>query len=427
MSIYKLFHKLHGMILAVSTVTFACTIATAQAQESAASNLTEEEIKQIVEDYLAERETKESQEKESANEPKSGTWSDRLSFSGDFQLRHESQFEMEDGDKNVESMRLRIGAKYKVHEQLELGGRVVTGDSDNPRSADVGFGDVFDGFPLSLDLLYLTYRPEWLDGGWITAGKFLHPQYMNPVYGGLVWDGDLQPEGIAAGYSIDGDGCLENLTLTGGYYLMDERTVFDDTTVLQLQAASRFRLGENTKLNVALGFTKFSDTNTPGDIDFSESDNFGNATVDVDMDMIADAFVSDFTMLNPVIALTYDGWKVPVTVSAEYIENLDAEIDEDSAFSFGFALGTQEEKGDLKAYYNYQVVEQDAVLSTVAQDDFAFTTNFRGHLIGLSYMFTDNIQLHTWALGAERDETSVALGTDDDLQWKLRFDLNILF
>ena len=46
--------------------------------------------------------------------------------------------------------------------------------------------------------------------------------------------------------------------------------------------------------------------------------------VDTDGDTVADAFLSDFSILNPIAAVTYDGWAMPLTLSGEYIFNTGA-------------------------------------------------------------------------------------------------------
>ena len=73
------------------------------------------------------------------------------------------------------------------------------------------------------------------------------------------------------------------------------------------------------------------------------ADNAGNAVVDTDGDTVADALLSDFSILNPITAVTYDGWALEAS------------------------LGRTEEKGDWRVDYQLQVVEQDAVFSAFAQ------------------------------------------------------------
>ena len=85
------------------------------------------------------------------------------------------------------------------------------------------------------------------------------------------------------------------------------------------------------------------------------------------------------------------------------------------------------DKGDWRIYYQYQLVEQDAVFTPVVQDEFILATNFKGHVFGAKYQLTKQIQLHTWALVAQRDQPIAALGQTDQSQWKIRGDFLVNF
>ena len=117
-----------------------------------------------------------------------------------------------------------------------------------------------------------------------------------------------------------------------------------------------------------------------------------------------------------------------MTLSAEYILNTEARTSDDQGWAAGIAFGTTRSKGDWRFYYQYQVVEQDAVFSAFAQDDFLFATNHRSQLLGVNYQIMDKIGLHVWGLVSQRDKTFPASTTDSDKdQWRVRADLNIRF
>lgn len=155
-------------------------------------------------------------------------------------------------------------------------------------------------------------------------------------------------------------------------------------------------------------------------------DDAGNAFADFNLDGTADNFRSDFGILYPIVALTYDGWRWPRTISGEYIKNLRANIDGDQGWTVGLKAGNAKNKGGAQLYYQYQVVEQDAVFTGVAQDDFLFGSKHRSHVFGPKYGLTDKLGLHAWALASER-EGRLRLLTDesDETQWRFRLDLNV--
>ncbi len=381
--------------------------------------ISQEDVAPAVDEYL---ETK----GESGMKPGLLRFTDKLDVFGDTRLRYENSFNQDEGRRNRTRVRarLRLGGNYQLTDDLVFGARLITGDSDDPNSPHHTFGTAFDSLEVSLDRVFLTYTPHQIEGLKVTAGKFGHSFYSNPVFSELVWDADVQPEGLVTTYRIGDKGRLENFDITGGYYVLLEQGGGDDAYIAVVQAAGQVRLADSLKANMAVGFYYYDDVSPSGSSTLL-ADNSGNQTVDLDDDGSQDDFRSDFRILNPIVALTYDGWKYPLTWSGEYIENFGGEGGEDSGWALGLAMGNTKKKGDWRVYYQYQLVEQDAVFSAFVQDDFLFATNHRSHVFGGKYQFTDSIQLHLWALISERD--TLALGQSDREQWRTRADLNIKF
>ena len=172
----------------------------------------------------------------------------------------------------------------------------------------------------------------------------------------------------------------------------------DDAYATVLQGAAHIRLTESLRAHIALGYYTYSDATPDGSTVILLRDNAGNKAIARNLDGKLDDFVSDFGILNPIIALTYDGWKYPLTFSAEYIKNIRAKNEENKGWAVGAALGKTKVRGDWLAYYQWQVVEQDAVLSPVSQDAFLFGTNHRIHHFGGKYQPSDRHQLPLWGL-----------------------------
>ncbi|MBI2818853.1 MAG: putative porin [Acidobacteria bacterium] len=353
---------------------------------------------------------------------------DRLKPYGDLRLEWDSNVNLDDRpDRHRQRVRFRVGTNYQLSEELLVGARLASGNPADPKSPHETMGNVLHSFNISLDRAFLTYRPAWAPGTWLTAGKFSHPFLQNPVYGELVWDADVQPEGIVGGYRFSNRGPLESLELTVGQYVLLEQSRADEGFASAFQIASRFRLSESLAANLAMGSYIYS-TLTPSGARTILNDNNGNATLDIDGDNIPDKFKSGFTILNPILGFTYSGWKLPLTLSGEYIQNLRARIPQDQGWAVGAALGRAQKQGDWRFYYQWQVIQQDAVFSAFPQDDFLFQTNHRSHLFGVNNQVTDNVSLHVWALGSARDKTSPGLTTDSDqFQWRVRFQMNMRF
>lgn len=388
----------------------------AQSTVDPGSEAFKQEVAKAVETYLTKK-----------VEKKDPRW-DRLSIYGDFRLRHESNIKLDAApDRHRGRLRFRLGATYQANDEFQFGARITTGDPADPNGPHQTLGNGFHNFGVNLDRAFLTYRPKWAPGVWATGGKFAHPFFANPVYGELVWDADVQPEGLAGGYTTQGKGTFERFGLVAAKYNAIEQSRTPQAFASALQASTRLRLGDHMKLDLALGYLRFGNT-TPSGSKTLLNDNGGNATVDTNGDGKPDLFLSDFKILNPIAALTYDGWNQPLVLSGETIKNQGAKIDQDRGWAAGVSFGKAKKQGDWRIYYQRQVVEKDAVFSPVAQDDFLFQTNHKSHLVGAEFQVKDNLGLHLFGLISARDLVSTAPGsTSDQSQWRLRFDVNLRF
>jgi hypothetical protein len=348
---------------------------------------------------------------------------EQIKLYGDLRLRQEKSFDMEGApDRDRSRLRLRFGVNYSLSDELLVGARLVTGDPDDPNSPHVTLGDAFDGMDFSLDRAFATWRPAEVEGTFVTGGKFDHPFQRNPVYGELVWDADVQPEGVVFGRDFGDLGVLDSLRFTAGGYALVERSSGEDAWLWVAELSGSSRLREATTARASVAYYGYDDP-TPDGSTALLADNAGNATIDLDADGAPDAFAADFGVLDAVASLTHDGGAWPVTLSAEHIRNLRSEVGSDAGWAAGLALGKAALPGEWRAYYQWQVVEREAVFSAFAQDDFLLATNHESHVLGVQLQVSRDVGLHLWALVSSPEETTVR----DDEQWRVRLDLNIKF
>lgn len=356
-----------------------------------------------------------------------GAWAEKLSFYGDFRLRHETDFHLDDMEsRNRERFRLRIGGDYAVNDELTVGTRVVTGSPGDENSPHQNFGGTFDKASISIDRAFAKWKPAFLGGAWIEGGKFPHPFEKNPVYGEMVWDDDVQPTGVVAGGST---GIFK--WVVGEYQVLDNASygTAESAWAFVAQASAAGKVDEHHKLSGAVAFYRYGQLN-PDDVNGGRffSENVGNATKDTNGDSIADDYLSRFSFWNPWIALENSSFSQPVTVAFEWFYNPRARIAADSGYAIGVKWGKAKEKGDWLAYYNWEVMGQDAVLSNFTNDDILFGTNYKGHLVGVKWQCLDHTELHLWGSAMQRRSLGTTATTDDDkLQMRVRFDLNIRF
>lgn len=376
--------------------------------------VSDEQVAEAVDAYL----------KANPPEPRERKWDkflEAIDVYGDFRFRHESIMSRHKrSDRHRERIRFRLGFTYPLDEEWSVAARVITGNPDDPQSPHQDLGSGFNSWEVSLDRVYVEYRPQRFPGLWFKGGKFEHIFKANPTYGNLVFDEDVQPEGVAMGMSWDDVGGIDRADFAIGQYIVIEQDNLDEASAFVVQVSATETLTDNLQVFGALGWYRYTDV-TPDDNPVLFLENSGNA-------VWLGEYVSRFSIVNPILALTYTGLDQPFTVSAEWIHNIRAANGEGKGWSAGLAYGKNKQAKDYRLYYTYAEIEQDAVLSTFSQDDFTRSTNFRGHLAGVQYMFTDDVGVNVWGLFSEqRMPTNFLTNDDDHNEWKFRVDLNIKF
>jgi hypothetical protein len=97
-------------------------------------------------------------------------------------------------DRNYLRIRARLGLEADVDPRLTAYFRVATGDQPNPDSTTKTLGGYFTNKDIWLDRAYVDYRP--FDGAHLWLGRMANPFHLAE----LVWDDDVNPDGIAASY-----------------------------------------------------------------------------------------------------------------------------------------------------------------------------------------------------------------------------------
>jgi hypothetical protein len=323
----------------------------------------------------------------SANAQQEDPWS----IYGDARVRAEFNDTEGDTDRHRMRMRLRTGARFQASETLMLNVRLVTGDADKPGSTNQDAGDGFHSFPVSLDRLHFDWAmSEHVN---MLAGKFANPIFRNPVYGGLVWDSDVSPEGLSFISEYD------DFNFSFGQYAVSESSTSEDAwmSVASIDSsANDFTFGAS--------YSFYGDMNGKGIV---SSDNRNNALSS------ADAY------LDAVVSYKLDNF----TFAAEMIENLRAD---DSVDASGLALGVlfKAESGD-KFYIQHQSVDQDAVFTGFSQNDtLDYASNYEGQVFGYKTKFENGMDLHAWGMAVAPSDTALAGSDETEYRFRIDFSLN---
>jgi hypothetical protein len=321
-------------------------------------------------------------------------WVKDMKISGDFRYRYEN-IEV-DGDNNADRqrVRLRLGITGKANDFIDYGVRVATGGA-SATSANQNI-DGTTKKEIRLDQYYVKLHPEQLKGANVILGKMPQPWSGRT---GLVWDGDLNPEGVAVTYSKQFEGV--KLSANGGSFVITERKG-DDVQLWAGQLVADTKVGD---AKVQLGLSDFY---------FHKADIGGLAVNN-------NTANGDFHLLEGFGSVGFKVGDLPVAVKGQYVVNTEAaDSNQDTAYLVGFTVGKAKDKGSWELSYDWRDVQRDAVVDAFNDSDFANgLTGHHGHALGAKYQVAKNMQAGATYLMAVNN-------AGDDVN-TLQLDLNFKF
>jgi len=305
-----------------------------------------------------------------------------LNFSGDFRLRFEMTTKQQPTSNPTilnpryrEVVRFRLGMNKQINDYIKFGSRLATGSADDPNTADVTLGDFVNDLTVSLDKLYMEVLYKNL---FLTGGKF-----GNPFLGtDLVWDGDVNPQGVAGSITLPGSEQIMP-KFTGIYYVVDEQTINPDSYMWGGQARLSIRPNPDWSLTVAGGYYDYTIKSLT---DADAGDTRSNyLTFDADSNLI---YLSDFNLIDVIAIIEYPGMseRFPLKIVANFVKNNGAKANEDQAFAVDFFLGKASKKNDFRFQYGYAKSETDAVLAAFSHDNTTIATNYEQHTIAIDFV-----------------------------------------
>jgi hypothetical protein len=203
------------------------------------------------------------------------SWTDRITFNGDVRFRFESIDEDTEVERERNRFRARFGFTAKVQDDFKVVIQLASG-GDNPVSTNQSIDGGFSRKDIGLDLAYVDWKIN--DAFTLNAGKIKNP-FFKAGKVPLIWDSDLNPEGLAAKFS---SGMFFG---TAGFFTVEERSSSDDSLLYAVQGGVKFPLTKNLKLTAGAGY--FTYTNTIGNEPFFDGNPRGNS-VDADGNYVYD-------------------------------------------------------------------------------------------------------------------------------------------
>jgi len=296
-----------------------------------------------------------------------------IRFAGDLRYRHETINEDDEVERNRQRIRARFGVTADIAENVRVGLQLASG-SDDPVSANQTLDTGFNRKSIGIDRAFFSWAAsEQLT---FTGGKFANP-FFRPGSHHLIYDNDLNPEGLALRYSR-GDWFANYAGLW-----VEERSAANDSIMLGGQFGYRSTLANGVRVTAGAGYYDYLETQ--GQIPFWDGNASGNR-VDA-----TGRYLNDFNIAQLFGEITFKPGEQPVTVFADYAVNGEAES-ADTGFSLGAAYGEVAGAGSWRVGYVYQDLEADAVIGTFTDSDFAGGgTDGKGHVVEFNYGFRDRL------------------------------------
>lgn len=314
-------------------------------------------------------------EKAAAQQLKSMAWAGKLKIKGDLRLRHEKINDNGGAGDNRARIRARVGVYADVTENVEVGVRLATGGTATSTNETLGDANVADG--IFLDLGYFNW--EVTDGLELIGGKFKKP--WQSVSGGLLWDGDTNPEGFAGRYTHQWDNT--EVIFSGGHLILDDvgdLNYNEDQNTRFAQIAFKNK-GESLKSKFGIGYFKYDDNDRTNALTTGGGNN-----------------ATKYGLLETFGEVA---WKNGVKVYGHYIKNKDADgvnKGEDTAWLLG--VGGKIDKFKLSA--DYRETELNAVNGAFNDADFAGgRTDSEGWRYKIGYKIDKNFSVGATYIDSE--------------------------
>ncbi|MBA1190990.1 hypothetical protein G7Z99_18370 [Pseudomonas entomophila] len=318
-------------------------------------------------------------------------WAAKTQIKGDVRLRYEDvnveNPTSRSNNQDRERVRARLGVYSEINPQVDAGIRVATGSGADARSTNQSLDNYFEKKSLWVDLAYLDWHPTGVPNLHLIGGKMPQPWVS---MGDVIWDSDINPEGVAATYKTDLGGV--ELFGSAGHYMLKDNVDGDGVQFkhdLQLyagQLGARFAPADTVKLT--LGGSVYGYDNDDSSAPLLVN---GNTT-------------NQFNLVEGFGQLDFTGLAIPLSAYGQYVVNTEADDSEDTAW----LAGLKTKLGAFGIDYNYRDVQRNAVVSAFTDSDFANGfTGSRGHKIKVGYEIDKNFSVAAAYLAAKSDRSNL--------------------
>ncbi|MEW6221317.1 MAG: putative porin [Thermodesulfobacteriota bacterium] len=360
-------------------------------------------------------------------------WSKRIRWGGDVRLRYQGSFFDEGNDRaftDPESatafinttddrhrarVRVRLGATARVHETVEAGVKIATGNEREPISTNETLGDAFNKDSLVLDQAYLKWSP--IPEVTLWGGRLPNPFVSSE----LVWDRDLNPEGLALQGELPVAGTWRLFANAGLFPLEEVERAQRDKWLAAGQMGARWQPSPVLLAELATSLYDYRHTAgemnplaSPGLYDWT-APRFrqgGNTVFNINAFTGGTprfALASEFREVNVSGSLDIGVFApVHVILTADWVRNLGYDAQDvldlagyapdkaDTGYLLGLSVGHASlvNLGDWRVGLQYRYLEANAVLDAFTDSDFhPLGTNARGWLLSGELGLTSSLSV----------------------------------
>lgn len=341
-------------------------------------------------------------------------WASNTVVSGDVRIRQE-RIQVEDKSPEQTQSRQRYRARVAVVSQVtptvEAGVRVASGNSNDVRSTNQDMNNYFTKKDLWLDRAYINWHPANVPGLKMFGGRMAQP-WVKVAESEIVWDNDINPEGVAAQYSRKfGD---TNVFGSSGVFTVKDNVTGsgpefnNDLRLYYAQIGTNLFPGDDYKLTLGTSVFHY------------HKDAYNTQTPNTPPGLTLNGNTStQFQLYEGFGQLDVLGLPLPLSLYGQYVHNAAAngpQSDKDS----GYLLGLITRIWEIGVNYSYRDIERNAVVGAFTDSDFAsgFTAS-RGHKLQLNYNIAKNFQFVTTYFLTESNASNPGFPGSDTNTWQI--------
>jgi len=398
------------------------------------------ELKALVDRRDAETDYLKSQTKELREEAavasneiskvKGADWATKIKWRGDLRYRHEEVHRertatSDEGVTTVEDaedryrhrIRARFGLDAQVSDNVKTTVQLSTAENRDPRSSNQSLDDNATRKEVDIDLAYADWT--FAQGANLVFGKQPYPFYRTG--NSLFFDGDLNPEGIAAKFE-------RGILFGSGYgwwwneqHNDDPSAEHTDTLIFGAQLGLRMPIGDASNL-VAFGHY-YNCGGCRGNSPLFNNSANGNTTYPLVAPNITNILVFDYEIGELGAEFSTQVGSLPLQLWGQYAQNMASGVEEDTAYNAGFRLGRASNPRTWEVGAMYQSIDKDALFGQLIDSDFGNgVTDTEGWALRGAYAPVRNIAVNlTYFINTLNKDVGTELDYDRlqlDFNWK---------